>query len=98
MLAFTIFQLFLFYTMVTQEQLKNLSERVYKLKGYLEIEKKLIEISNEEEKTAAPDFWNNQKEAEVLMKSIRFKKKCVDDYRKAVSLDEDIQVLFDFYK
>ena len=98
MLAFTIFQLFLFHTMVTQEQLKNLSERVSKLKGYLEIEKKLIEISNEEEKTAAPDFWNNPKEAEVLMKSIRFKKKWVDDYRKAVSLDEDIQVLFDFYK
>ncbi len=98
MLAFTIFQLFLFKIMVTQEQLKNLSERVSKLKGYLEIENKLIEISNEEEKTAAPDFWNNPKEAEILMKSIRFKKKWVEDYQKAVTLDEDIQVLFDFYK
>ena len=98
MLAFTIFQLFLFKIMVTQEQIKNLSERVSKLKGYLEIENKLIEISNEEEKTAAPDFWNNPKEAEILMKSIRFKKKWVEDYQKAVTLDEDIQVLFDFYK
>ena len=98
LLAFTIFQLFLFKIMVTQEQLKNLSERVSKLKGYLEIENKLIEISNEEEKTAAPDFWNNPKEAEILMKSIRFKKKWVEDYQKAVTLDEDIQVLFDFYK
>ena len=98
MLAFTIFQLFLFKIMVTQEQLKNLSERVSKLKGYLAIENKLIEISNEEEKTAAPDFWNNPKEAEILMKSIRFKKKWVEDYQKAVTLDEDIQVLFDFYK
>ena len=61
--------------MVTQEQLKNLSERVSKLKGYLEIDKKLIEISNEEEKTSDPSFWNNPKEAEVLMKSLRFKKK-----------------------
>ena len=84
--------------MVTQEQLKNLSERVSKLKGYLEIDKKLIEISNEEEKTADPSFWNNPKEAEVLMKSLRFKKRWVDDYDKAVSLDEDLQVLFDFYK
>ena len=49
--------------MVTQEQLKNLSERVSKLKGYLEIEKKQIEIANEEEKTADPWFWNNPKEA-----------------------------------
>jgi peptide chain release factor 2 len=84
--------------MVTQEQLKNLSARVSKLKGYLEIDKKLIEISNEEEKTADPSFWNNPKEAEVLMKSLRFKKRWVDDYNKAVSLDEDLQVLFDFYK
>ena len=84
--------------MVTQEQLKNLSERVSKLKGYLEIDKKQIEIANEEEKTADPGFWNNPKEAEVLMKSLRFKKKWVEDYHKAVTLNEDIQVLFDFYK
>ena len=55
--------------MVTQDQLKNLSERVSKLKIYLDIDKKLIEISNEEEKTADPSFWNNPKEAEILMKS-----------------------------
>ena len=29
------------------------------------MDKKLIEISNEEEKTLAPDFWNNAKEAEA---------------------------------
>ena len=84
--------------MVTHEQLKDISARVSKLKMYLEIEKKLIEISNEEEKTANPDFWNNPKEAEVLMKSLRFKKKWVDDYNKAVAFDEDLQVLYDFYK
>ncbi len=84
--------------MVTQEQLKDISSRVSKLKNYLEIDKKMIEISNEEERTANPDFWNNPKEAEVLMKSLRFKKKWVDDYKTAVSFDEDLQVLYDFYK
>ncbi len=84
--------------MVTQEQLKDISTRVSKLKSYLEIEKKLIEISNEEEQTANPDFWNNPKEAEVLMKSLRFKKKWVEDYNKAVTLNDDLQVLYDFYK
>lgn len=84
--------------MVTHEQLKDISTRVSKLKMYLEIDKKLIEITNEEERTANPDFWNNPKEAEVLMKSLRFKKKWVEDYRKAVSFDEDLQVLYDFYK
>ena len=63
--------------MITHEQLKNITERIGKLKGYLEIDKKLIEINNEEEKTVDPNFWNNPKEAEVLMKSLRFKKKWV---------------------
>jgi peptide chain release factor 2 len=84
--------------MVTHEQLKDISERVSKLKAYLEIDKKLIEISNEEEKTANPDFWNNPKEAEVLMKSLRFKKKWVEDYNTIVTMNEDLQVLYDFYK
>ena len=84
--------------MVTHEQLKDISKRISKLKDYLEIEKKLIEISNEEEKTANPDFWNNPKEAEVLMKTLRFKKKWVEDYNSVVTLGEDLQVLFDFYK
>ena len=52
--------------MVTQDQLKDISLRVSKLRTYLEIDKKLIEISNEEELTANPDFWNNPKEAEVI--------------------------------
>lgn len=85
-------------TMVTHDQLKDISTRVSKLKGYLEIDKKLIEITNEEERTANPDFWNNPKEAEVLMKSLRFKKKWVEDYNTIVTLDEDLNVLYDFYK
>ncbi len=84
--------------MVTQDQLKDISARISKLKSYLEIEKKLIEISNEEEKTANPDFWNNPKEAEILMKSLRLKKKWVEDYNQVVTLHEDLLVLYDFYK
>lgn len=84
--------------MVTHEQLKDISKRVSKLKDYLEIDRKLIEISNEEEQTANPNFWNNPKEAEVLMKSLRFKKKWVEDYNSVVTMDEDLQVLYDFYK
>ncbi|CAA0243369.1 peptide chain release factor 2 [Tenacibaculum maritimum] len=84
--------------MITNEQLKNISEQVDKLKSYLEIDKKLIEINNEEEKTANPDFWNDPKEAEILMKSLRFKKKWVEDYNTCVSLNDDLTVLYEFYK
>ena len=84
--------------MVTQDQLKDISLRVSKLRAYLEIDKKLIEISNEEELTTNPDFWNNPKEAEVIMKSLRFKKKWVEDYQSIVGMNEDLLVLYDFYK
>ncbi len=84
--------------MITSNQIKDLLERVGKLETYLEIDKKLIEISNEEEQAANPDFWNNPKKAEVLMKTLRGKKKWVEDYRKSKSDVEDLQVLYDFYK
>ncbi|WBX70408.1 peptide chain release factor 2 [Tenacibaculum retecalamus] len=84
--------------MITHEQLKDITERIGKLKGYLEIDKKLIEINNEEEKTADPNFWSNPKEAEILMKSLRFKKKWVSDYNTVITMNEDLSVLYDFYK
>ena len=84
--------------MITQDHLKDISARIEKLKSYLEIDKKLIEISNEEEETTNPDFWNDPKKAELVMKELRFKKKWVEDYHKAIALNEDIQVLYDFFK
>ena len=84
--------------MITQDQLKDITTRIEKLKSYLEIDKKLIEIANQEEKTANPDFWNNPKEAEVVMKELRFKKNWVDDYRKVITFNEDLNVLYEFYK
>ena len=84
--------------MITQEQLKDISVRIEKLKSYLEIDKKRIEIANEEEKTANPAFWNDPKKAEGIMKELRFKKRWVEDFEKVISLNEDMQVLYEFYK
>ena len=84
--------------MITQDQLKDISTRIDKLKSYLEIDKKLIEIANEEEKTANPDFWNDPKAAELIMKELRFKKKWVEDYNTIIRLNEDLNVFYEFYK
>ena len=84
--------------MITQEQLKNATERARRLYDYLDIEQKRIEISNEEEKTLDPNFWEQPKEAEAFMKALRLKKQWVSDYNTIISLKEDTQVLLDFYK
>lgn len=84
--------------MVTSDQIKDITQRIEKLKGYLDIDRKMIEISNEEEKASSPEFWNNPKEAEVFMRQLRGKKKWVEDYQKLKEYNEDLNVIYDFYK
>ncbi|WP_146046994.1 peptide chain release factor 2 [Flavobacterium croceum] len=84
--------------MTNTEQIKGIVERLGALRRYLDIDAKLIEITNEEEKTFAPNFWNNAKEAEIVVKNLRTKKKWVEDYQKAENLLEELQIVFDFFK
>jgi peptide chain release factor 2 len=46
----------------------------------------------------APDFWNNPKEAELYIKTLRSKKKWVEDYNKASEMGEELQLAYEFYK
>src|SRR5690606_14757582 len=87
-----------FCSMITQEQLAALNKRKNKLKTYLEIDKKQILIQNEEEKVANPEFWNDPKEAEAIMKNLRSLKKWVQDYNTIATQIEELEILFDFYK
>lgn len=83
--------------MISNDHIKDLHNRIAKLKTYLHIDKKIIEISNEEEKTAAPDFWNNPKEAEMVMKKIQSKKNWVESFNALSTTYEELTVLFEFY-
>ncbi len=58
----------------------------------------MIEIENEEEKTLAPDFWDNPQEAQEKMRHLQSKKKWVGDYNDALVLANDLEVLLEFYK
>ncbi|WP_143076481.1 peptide chain release factor 2 [Flavobacterium swingsii] len=84
--------------MTNTEQIKGIVERLGALRRYLDVDAKLIEITNEEEKTFAPDFWNNAKAAEIIVKNLRSKKKWVEDYNKAVEMADELQLAYDFYK
>ncbi|MGQ7947403.1 peptide chain release factor 2 [Flavobacterium sp. WC2509] len=84
--------------MTTTEQIKGIVERLGALRRYLDVDAKLIEIANEEEKTFAPDFWNNAKEAEIIVKNLRGKKKWIEDYNKAIDMTDELQLAYEFYK
>lgn len=68
------------------------------LDSIFDLDAKLIEIANEEEQTFDPNFWNDSKAAELVMKSIREKKSWVNDYNTATTLFEDLEVIYEFYK
>ncbi|MCP4976929.1 MAG: peptide chain release factor 2 [Maribacter sp.] len=84
--------------MITVDQSKDLIERLGALRRYLDIDAKLIEIENEEEKTLAPDFWDDPKKAQEQMKYIQSKKLWVDDFNAAKTLVNDLEVLIEFQK
>ncbi|MCF6181076.1 peptide chain release factor 2 [Lutibacter sp.] len=83
--------------MISNDQILKLQNRIGKLKTYLGIDKKIIEISNEEEKTANPDFWKHPKEAELAMKKLRNKKKWVEDFNAINANAEELSVAFEYF-
>ena len=84
--------------MISNEQIKDAQTRIEDLYKYLQIERKKVEISNDDEKTASPEFWDNPKEAEAFLKQLRSKKKWVEEYEEIHKEFEDLQVLVEFSK
>jgi peptide chain release factor 2 len=84
--------------MLIIDSIEALSTRVDALKGYLNIEQKRIEVMDEEKQTQDPDFWNDSKKAELVMKQIRSKKSWVIKFDDCASKVEDLYVLYEFMK
>lgn len=82
--------------MVSKENYNDLKQRIEQLYRYLNIEQKKIFILNEEEKIAAPDFWDKPQEAEKVMRTLRGTQKWVKDYENLCNDLDDLSVLMDF--
>jgi len=61
------------------------------------VDLKKIEIEEEEEKTQSPDFWNDSKNAEQILKKIKDKKRWIESYSQAEETYNDLNVLHEFY-
>lgn len=84
--------------MISQEQIAELDERLNALRGYLDIEEKKIQIANEEEKTAVPDFWNDHEAAEGVMRKIRGLKFWVETFEEALEQREELGLAVEFHE
>ena len=65
--------------------------------GIFDYDRKIVEIEDEERISHQADFWNNPKQAEVILKNIRVKKVWTDAYDKVNKQLEDLDVLNEFH-
>ncbi|MCB9170976.1 MAG: peptide chain release factor 2 [Flavobacteriales bacterium] len=84
--------------MVTAYQYEELNERLEALHGYLRVEEKQEQIAEEEKYTHDPDFWNDQKKAQGVMKKIRELKRWVGLYAEVKRQVDDVGVMLEFFK
>ena len=84
--------------MITTEQIKELQQRVQILGKCINVEQKRDDVAQKQEKTLAPDFWDDPKKAEAFLKELAAVKFWVKGYDEVASAAEDLNVLYDFAK
>ncbi len=84
--------------MISQEQVKELGARLQTLVTYLHLDDKRIQILNEDEKTAAPGFWDDPKKAEITLKKLRQLKYWVEGFETAEAQFSELELSLEFFK
>ena len=84
--------------MISIENIKDLQQRVQTLGRCIAIEAKREEVDQKTQKTLAPDFWDDPKEAEKFLKELSGVKFWVNGFDKVAAAVEDLNVLYDFAK
>ena len=78
--------------MITIEQLKDIKERTEALNRYLDIEGKKIQVEEEQLRTQAPGFWDDQKAAEAQMKKVKGLQQWISGYNEVKVLADELEV------
>ncbi|MBM3454103.1 MAG: peptide chain release factor 2 [Bacteroidetes bacterium] len=78
---------------MTSDQFKELLSRIDKIKNFLKIDEKRMQLKEEELKSQDPSFWNDTKKAEKQVKVIRGLKYWVENFDSQKSAVDDLEVL-----
>ncbi len=84
--------------MITAEQLKDVKERTEQLHRYLDIDAKKVQYEEEQLRTQAPGFWDDQKRAEAQMKLVKGLEKWIKGYEEVRTMADELETAFEFYK
>ena len=91
-------QIISFLLMITIEQLKDVQQRADKLKSYLQIDEKRIQLEEEELHTQAPGFWDDAKAAEAQMRKVKNIKRWIEGYEGVRGAVEELALAYEYYR
>lgn len=83
---------------MTQEQLKEMRERVQHLQRFLKVEDRRAKIENDRALTLSPGFWDDNARATSILKEIKINEYWLNLFSRVNDAVEDFAVLFDFWK
>ncbi|MCB0566083.1 MAG: peptide chain release factor 2 [Phaeodactylibacter sp.] len=83
---------------MTADQLKELKDRLGILGRYLDVDERLFQIEEKEQQTLNPNFWDDPKKAEAVLKELKSHKSWLRSYEKVKTKIEDTEVLYEFFK
>lgn len=83
---------------MTNEQLKELQDRLALLRGYLDVEKRSFQVEDLTQQSLDPDFWNDSKQAEIIMKQLQSNKGWVKQYDAVAEKVDELEILQEFLR
>ncbi|HBE41585.1 MAG TPA: peptide chain release factor 2 [Bacteroidales bacterium] len=83
--------------MITNEQIKSLYGRRDALRRYLDIAGKQKQIEEKENISRQPGFWDDPRQAEVILKDISRLKSWTNEFDKVNTAVDDLAVINDFF-
>lgn len=83
---------------MTQENLKEMRERIQHLHRFLKVEDRNAKVENDRTLTLAPGFWDDNTRATGILKEIKINKYWIDLWDSVNTAVEDFGILFDFWK
>ncbi|MBR3648116.1 MAG: peptide chain release factor 2 [Paludibacteraceae bacterium] len=84
--------------MITIEQLKDVQDRADKLKAYLAIDEKRIQLEEEELHTQAPGFWDDAKAAEAQMRKVKGLKSWIEGYEAVRRSVDELELAVEYFR
>ncbi|MFA6152456.1 MAG: peptide chain release factor 2 [Chitinophagaceae bacterium] len=83
---------------MTQEQLKEMRDRVQHLHKFLRIADRQQKIESDRQLSLSEGFWNDNARATGILKEIKINKYWLDFFQSVNDAVEDFAVLFEFWK